>query len=104
MGPAKRAPVSANGETDVVADLGWPDWIDPTAAGRLREGDPERKDRARVSAFWTKGGRQGSAARAFAQALCCTNEERRTDRLHAASAERVGMSSGGSTLTSRHSA
>jgi DNA polymerase III subunit delta' len=76
MGPAKRARVSANRETDVVADLGWPDWIDPTASGRLREAIRSGRIGHAYLLSGPKGVGKAAAARAFAQALCCTNEER----------------------------
>jgi DNA polymerase III subunit delta' len=73
---AKRVPKRANSETEPVADHGWPDWIDPAATSRLREAIRG----ARVGHLYLLSGPKGvgkaAAARAFAQALCCTSEGR----------------------------
>src|SRR5918994_1277982 len=76
MGAAKRAPVSVNGETGEVADPGWPEWIDPVATGRLREAIRGGRIGHAYLLSGPKGVGKAAAARAFAQALCCTNEER----------------------------
>src|SRR5918997_5408823 len=76
MGAAKRAPLSTNSETGAVADLGWPDWIDPAASGRLREAIRSGRIGHAYLLSGPKGVGKAAAARAFAQALCCTNEER----------------------------
>ena len=76
MGFAKRVAKSANDETSAIADAGWPDWIDPAARRRLQEAI--RRDRIGHAYLLSgpKGVGKAAAARAFAQALCCTNEER----------------------------
>src|SRR5215207_7700190 len=76
MGAAKRAPVSVNGEIGEVADPGWPEWIDPVATGRLREAIRGGRIGHAYLLSGPKGVGKAAAARAFAQALCCTNEER----------------------------
>ncbi len=76
MSPAKRTRMRANGETGVVADLGWPDWIDAAATGRLREAIRGGRIGHAYLLSGPKGVGKAAAARAFAQALCCTNEER----------------------------
>ena len=76
MGAAKRARRSAKSEAAAVADAGWPDWVDPVATRRLQEAIKS----ARISHAYLLSGPKGvgkaAAARAFAQALCCTNAER----------------------------
>jgi DNA polymerase III subunit delta' len=76
MGVAKGARVSARREPAAVADAGWPDWVDPVATRRLQEAIKS----ARISHAYLLSGPKGvgkaAAARAFAQALCCTNAER----------------------------
>jgi len=76
VAPTKRAPKSLNGEPGPVVDPGWPDWIDPAGTERLR--DAIRG--GRIGHAYLLSGPQGvgkaAAARAFAQALCCTTEER----------------------------
>ena len=76
MGAHRRAPKSVNGEQGAVADPGWPDWIDGAASGRLREAIRS----GRVGHAYLLSGPQGvgkaAAARAFAQALCCTTQDR----------------------------
>jgi DNA polymerase III subunit delta' len=76
MGASKRAAVSANSKTGAVADLGWPDWIDPAATGRLREAIRGGRIGHAYLISGPKGVGKAAAARAFAQALCCTTEER----------------------------
>src|SRR5215207_2120871 len=76
MGAAKRAPVSVNGEIGEVADPGWPEWIDPVATGRLREAIRGGRIGHAYLLSGPKGVGKAAAARALAQALCCTNEER----------------------------
>ena len=76
MGAAKRTPENANRETGSTVNLGWPEWIDPAATSRLREAIQV----GRVGHAYLLSGPNGvgkaAAARAFAQALCCTNEDR----------------------------
>jgi DNA polymerase III delta' subunit len=76
MGAAKRAPVSVNGETGEIADPGWPEWIDHVATGRLREAIRGGRIGHAYLLSGPKGVGKAAAARAFARALCCTNEER----------------------------
>jgi DNA polymerase III subunit delta' len=73
---AKRVPESANSETGAVADRGWPDWIDSAATGRLREAIRGERIGHAYLLSGPKGVGKAAAARAFAQALCCTNNER----------------------------
>ena len=67
---------SAVTRATAIPDAGWPDWVDPTAIERLQEtirGD--RIGHAYLLSGPTWVGK-AAAARAFAQALCCTDVER----------------------------
>src|SRR5215212_4581107 len=77
MAGAKRVPRSTNSETEAIADLGWPDWIDPAATSRLREAILGGRIGHSYLLSGPKGVGKAAAARAFAQALCCTSEERK---------------------------
>ena len=77
MAAAKRVPRSTNSETEAIADLGWPDWIDPAATSRLREAILGGRIGHSYLLSGPKGVGKAAAARAFAQALCCTSEERK---------------------------
>ena len=76
MGVAKRGGNSASYRPSAVAEAGWPDWIDPAARRRLQEAI--RHDRIGHAYLLSgpKGVGKAVAAQAFAQALCCTNEDR----------------------------
>ena len=76
MGAAKRAPTSARREAGTVAEPGWPDWIDPAGTGRLQEAIRGGRIGHAYLLSGPRGVGKAAAARAFAQALCCTNEER----------------------------
>src|SRR5215213_8834400 len=68
--------VSAQRETPAVDEPGWPDWFDPAARRRLQEAI--RHDRIGHAYLLSgpKGVGKAVAAQAFAQALCCTKEDR----------------------------
>jgi DNA polymerase III delta' subunit len=77
VGVAKGARRGTNKEATSPADAGWPDWVDPAAIGRLQEA---------ITGGWVshayllsgpKGVGKAALARGFAQALCCTDAERR---------------------------
>ena len=76
MGVAKRARQSANSETAAVPEAGWPDWVDPAAASRLQEAIRGERIGHAYLLSGPKGVGKAATARAFAQALCCTNMER----------------------------
>jgi DNA polymerase-3 subunit delta' len=73
---AKRVPKKADSEFRTDPDGGWPDWIDPAALRRLQEAIRS----GRIGHAYLLSGPHGvgkaAAARAFAQAICCTNTER----------------------------
>jgi DNA polymerase-3 subunit delta' len=73
---SRRAPKSDNSQQGAVADPGWPEWMDPGASGRLREAIRG----GRIGHAYLLSGPQGvgkaAAALTFAQALCCTAEDR----------------------------
>src|SRR5215217_4478542 len=76
MVAAKRGGNSASYRPSAVAEAGWPDWIDPAARRRLQEAI--RHDRIGHAYLLSgpKGVGKAVAAQAFAQALCCTKEDR----------------------------
>ena len=76
MGTARRVNRSARIDIAVVADGGWPDWVDPTATRRLQETIRGGRIGHAYLLSGPKGVGKAAAARAFAQALCCTDVER----------------------------
>jgi DNA polymerase III subunit delta' len=76
VGAVKRVPERANSDTGTMAEAGWPDWIDPAAANRLRDAIRGGRIGHAYLLSGPKGVGKAAAARAFAQSLCCTNEKR----------------------------
>ena len=76
MGAARRDRQSGAGKTTSVFDSGWPDWVDPTAIERLQEAIRGERIGHAYLLSGPMGVGKAATARAFAQALCCTNEER----------------------------
>jgi DNA polymerase-3 subunit delta' len=73
---AKRTSRIANSDSETDPDVGWPDWIDPAATSRLQEAIRSGRIGHAYLLSGPKGVGKTAAARAFAQALCCTNVER----------------------------
>jgi DNA polymerase-3 subunit delta' len=76
VGGAKRASKSTKGEPAAVAEIGWPDWIDPGAVGRLREAIRVGRIGHAYLLSGPRGVGKAAAACTFAQAICCTNGDR----------------------------
>src|SRR5829696_393972 len=76
MGVARTDRRGAGHSTTAASEAGWPDWVDPAAVGRLQEAiRGERIGHAYLLSGPTGVGK-AATARAFAQALCCTDIER----------------------------
>jgi DNA polymerase III subunit delta' len=73
---ASRGRQRSNRETPAAGDAGWPGWIDPAATKRLQEAIRSGRISHAYLLSGPKGVGKAAAARAFAQALCCTNAER----------------------------
>jgi DNA polymerase III subunit delta' len=58
-----------------LAELGWPDWVDPIAARTLRDAARDGKIGHAYLISGPKGVGKAALARAFAQSLSCTNSE-----------------------------
>jgi DNA polymerase III subunit delta' len=56
-----------------LAEMGWPDWVDPRATQTLRDALRDGKIGHAYLLSGPKGVGKASLARAFAQSLCCTN-------------------------------
>ena len=76
MAAAKRASTNVNSEADLATETGWPDWIDAGAVTRLQEAIQAERIGHAYLLSGPKGVGKAAAARAFAQALCCTKKER----------------------------
>ena len=74
-----RAPVNTDRPVPSVemldADPGWPDWADPAAAASLRDAVRANTIGHAYLLAGQKGVGKRQLARAFAQALCCTNPD-----------------------------
>ena len=76
MGVARTDRRGAGHGTSAATEVGWPDWVDPAAVERLQEAiRGERIGHAYLLSGPTGVGK-AATARAFAQALCCTDIER----------------------------
>src|SRR5215207_4892433 len=76
MGAVRTDHRGAGHSTMAATEEGWPDWVDPAAVERLQEAiRGERIGHAYLLSGPTGVGK-AATARAFAQALCCTDIER----------------------------
>src|SRR3712207_6523815 len=76
MGAAKGVRRSRVDTTSAVTDGGWPDWVDPVAIKPLQEAIRGETIGHAYLLSGPEGVGKSAIARAFAQALCCTNAER----------------------------
>jgi DNA polymerase-3 subunit delta' len=76
MGITKRTPKNTDRKTAADPDGGWPDWVDSAATRRLQEAIRGGRIGHAYLLSGPKGVGKAAMARAFAQALCCTNVQR----------------------------
>ena len=76
MVSSRRVPRKADSDSGPDPDGGWPDWIDPAATSRLQEAIRSGRIGHAYLLSGPPGVGKAAAARAFAQALCCTNAQR----------------------------
>src|SRR5215203_5798710 len=76
MGVARTDRRGAGHSTTAASEAGWPDWVDLAAVERLQEAIRGKRIGHAYLLSGPTGVGKAATARAFAQALCCTDVER----------------------------